>query len=224
VRARLNILICGGTGSGKTTLLNVLSGFIAPQERLVTIEEAAELQLRQPHVARLETRSQTSDGTPAVAARELVRNALRMRPDRIILGEVRGGEAVDMLQAMTTGHDGSMGTLHANNPQDALYRLELLMGFGGMRTDVPTLRRQIASAIQLVVHMQRTSGGDRRVVAIAEVVGLESTTITINEMFRYESAGVGRDGGTFVKASSQSMFANRLAAAGSGPIMRTPVS
>jgi pilus assembly protein CpaF len=217
VRARLNILISGGTGSGKTTLLNVLSGYISPQERLVTIEDAAELQLRQPHVARLETRSQTADGTAAVTARDLVRNALRMRPDRIILGEVRGGESVDMLQAMTTGHDGSMATLHANNPQDALYRLELLMGFGGMRTDVATLRRQIASAIQLVVHMQRMGGGERKIVTITEIAGLEGNTITLNEMFKYDQLGPGRAAGSFARASSQSIFADRLAAVGNAP-------
>lgn len=220
VRARLNILICGGTGSGKTTLLNVLSGYIAPQERLVTIEDAAELQLRQPHVARLETRTQTVDGAPAVTARDLLRNALRMRPDRIILGEVRGAESVDMLQAMTTGHDGSMATLHANNPQDGLYRLELLLGFGGMRADVATLRRQVASAIQLVVQMQRMPGGERKVVTVAEVAGLEGTTITLNEMFKFEPHGPGRTGGTFVRASSRSMYAERLEALPGAPSLR----
>lgn len=218
VRARLNVLICGGTGSGKTTLLSILSGFISAQERLVTIEDAAELQLRQPHVARLETRNQTAEGTPAVTARDLVRNALRMRPDRIILGEVRGGESLDMLQAMTTGHDGSMATLHANNAQDALYRLELLMGFGGLRTDVATLRRQISSAIQLVVHMQRIES-QRRIVSISEIAGIEGDTVTMHEMFAFQSAGNGRDG-VFSRIGSRSLFADRLASAASASTPR----
>jgi pilus assembly protein CpaF len=212
VRSRFNVLVCGGTGSGKTTLLNILSSFIQPHERLVTIEDTAELQLRQPHVARLETRAETPDGTPGVSARDLVRNALRMRPDRIILGEVRGGEAVDMIQAMTTGHDGSMATLHANSPYDALHRLELLLGFGGLRGDVTTLRRQIASAINVVVQAQRMSGGQRRVVGISEVVGLEGSTITMNELFRFLPGGPHSGKGEFVRVARQSAFGDNLTA------------
>lgn len=209
VRGKLNILICGGTGSGKTTLLNILSSFIGASERLVTIEDAAELQLRQPHVARLETRVESADGTPAITSRDLLRNSLRMRPDRIILGEVRGGEAIDMLQAMTTGHDGSMATLHANGPQDALLRLEMLLGFGGMRADVVTLRRQVARAIQVVVHMERLSGGQRRVVGISEVTGMEREVITLHDLFRYEPEGFGKASGSFVRIASQSVFLKR---------------
>ena len=155
VESRLNVLICGGTGSGKTTLLNMLSGYIGDAERLITIEDAAELRMRQTHVVRLETRPPTLDGTREVNARDLVRNALRMRPDRIILGEVRGAEAVEMLQAMSTGHDGSMATVHANTDRDALSRIEMLLGFGGLQADLRTLRRYIASSIQLIVHVQR---------------------------------------------------------------------
>lgn len=191
VRARLNVLICGGTGSGKTTLLNLLSGFIGATERLVTIEDAAELQLRQPHVVRMETRPPTVEGLHEITARDLMRNTLRMRPDRIILGEVRGVEAVEMIQAMTTGHDGSMTTLHANTARDALSRLELLLGFGGVRGDVVMIRRQIVSAVQIVVHVQRGAGGVRRVTEIVEVAGMEGDTIVLNEQFRAvgEAAG-----------------------------------
>lgn len=191
VRARLNVLICGGTGSGKTTLLNLLSGFIGATERLVTIEDAAELQLRQPHVVRMETRPPTVEGLHEITARDLMRNTLRMRPDRIILGEVRGVEAVEMIQAMTTGHDGSMTTLHANTARDALSRLELLLGFGGVRGDVVMIRRQIVSAVQIVVHVQRAAGGVRRVTEIVEVAGMEGDTIVLNEQFRAvgEAAG-----------------------------------
>lgn len=216
VRGKLNVLICGSTGCGKTTLLNVLSGFIGANERLVTIEDAAELQLRQPHVARLETRAESPDGTPAITSRDLLRNSLRMRPDRIILGEVRGGEAVDMLQAMTTGHDGSMATMHANGPHDALLRLELLLGFGGMRADVMTLHRQVASAIQLVVHMQRMSGGERKVVGISEITGVESEVITLHDLFKYEARGHSKTSGSFVRVASRSIFLHRADANSSG--------
>ncbi len=179
VRARLNILICGGTGAGKSTLLNMLSGFIGDKERLITIEDAAELQLRQHHVVRLETRPPNADGEREVSARELLRNALRMRPDRIILGEVRGIEAVEMLQAMSTGHDGSMATLHGNSPRDAFARLEMLLGFAGLQNDARAIRRFIANSVHLVVHIQRLSNGSRRIVSITEVTGLESEAYSL---------------------------------------------
>jgi len=188
VRARLNILICGGTGSGKTTFLNMLSGFIDKTERLVTIEDAAELRLYQPHVARLETRPPNAEGSREVTARDLMRNALRMRPDRIILGEVRSTEAVDMLQAMSTGHDGSMATMHANGTRDALHRLEMLLGIGGLTSDMASIRRYIAGSIQLIVQLQRMSQGVRRVVSIAQLVGLEKDDYRLNEVFRYDGS------------------------------------
>lgn len=184
VRARLNVVISGGTGSGKSTLLNALSTFISPAERLVTIEDAAELQLRQPHVVRMETRMPNADGTQEVSARAILRNTLRMRPDRIIVGEVRGPEAVDMLQAMTTGHDGSMTTIHANSARDALDRLEMLLAFGGLNVDMRMLRRQIAGAINVLIHLQRTGNGRRRLVEIAEVCGLEEDQVSLQTVFR----------------------------------------
>lgn len=218
VRSRLNILISGGTGSGKTTMLNILSGFIAPQERLVTIEDAAELQLRQPHVVRLETRPPSADGTPEITARHLVKNALRMRPDRVILGEVRGGEAVEMVQAMTTGHDGSMATVHANSPQDAMSRLELLLGFGGMVANVATVRRQIISAVQVIVQVQRLGMGARKVTSIAEVVGIEGETIVQNERFRYRDNPASQGQGSFAMVTRHSGFAERLASVGGAAV------
>ncbi len=214
VRARLNMVICGGTGSGKTTLLNILSGYIESKERLVTIEDAAELQLRQPHVVRLETRPPSADGSPEITARALVKNALRMRPDRIILGEIRGGEAVEMVQAMTTGHDGSMATLHANSPQDALARLELLLGFGGMTANVMTVRRQLVSAVQVIVHVQRLPLGARRILSVAEVVGLEGETIVLNERYRYRETPGTAGHGSFGMVTRHSAFSERLAAVG----------
>ena len=209
VRSRLCILISGGTGAGKTTLLNILSGFIGSSERVVTIEDAAELQLRQPHVVRMETRPIGPDGTRPITARELLANSLRMRPDRIILGEVRGGEAVDMLQAMTTGHDGSMATVHANNPRDALSRLELLLGFGGLNADARTIRRQIVSAVQVVVQVHRTTGGARRIVNISEIAGLEGDTITLSERFVF-TGNQGAAAGMFRTSSPVSVYADRL--------------
>jgi len=182
VRKRLNILVCGGTGSGKTTLLNVLSSFVGPTERIITIEDAAELQLRSPHVLRMETREACSEGARRITSREILRNALRMRPDRIILGEVRGDEVADMLQAMTTGHDGSMSTLHANNPKDAVKRIELLLGFAGVSGDPVTIRRQIASAIHLIVHVQRCADGMRRVQSVSEIAGMEGDVILFNDV------------------------------------------
>ena len=211
VRSRLNVLISGGTGSGKTTMLNILSGFISATERIVTIEDAAELQLRQSHVVRLETRPPSADGTPEITARDLVKNALRMRPDRIILGEIRGGEAVEMVQAMTTGHDGSMATVHANSPQDAMSRLELLLSFGGMKADVSTVRKQITSAVQVVVQVQRLASGARKVISIAEVVGMEGETIVQNERFRYRDNPGAPGQGSFVMVTRHSAFQERIA-------------
>ncbi|HEU4871012.1 MAG TPA: CpaF family protein, partial [Pyrinomonadaceae bacterium] len=186
VTARLNVLISGGTGAGKTTLLNALSAYIPENERIVTIEDSAELQLQQPHVVRLETRPPNIEGRGEVTQRDLVRNALRMRPDRIVIGEVRGGEAIDMLQAMNTGHDGSLTTVHANTPRDALSRLETMIQMTGMRLSDRAMRQQVASAINLVVQVARLSDGSRRVTSISEITGMEGETITMQEIFQYE--------------------------------------
>jgi len=212
IRSRLNILVSGGTGSGKTTLMNMLSGFIPDGERLVTIEDAAELRLKPGHVVRLETRPATPEGGREVSARDLVRNALRMRPDRIILGEVRGGEAVEMLQAMSTGHDGSMSTIHANTAREALGRLELLLGFGGLTSDLRTLRRYIASSIQIIVHVQRLTNGKRRVTAITELTGMEGDTFTLNPLFTFEERPALSGEGAFVQGAHRPFFAARLRA------------
>ncbi|UXI03627.1 CpaF family protein [Photobacterium sp. TY1-4] len=185
-RCRVNVLISGGTGAGKTTLLNALSFGIAPEERIITIEDAAELKLQQPHVVRAETRPASSEGTAAVDQRSLLRNALRMRPDRIILGEVRGAEAFDMMQAMNTGHDGSMCTLHANTPADALIRLENMLLLAEARLPLPALRRQIASTLDVVIQIERMRDGRRRVVGITEVIGLEGDQYVLNDLFRFE--------------------------------------
>ena len=185
VASRLNILVCGGTGAGKTTMLNLLSTCIDERERLITIEDAAELQLRQAHVVRLETRAASVDGSREVNARELVRNALRMRPDRIILGEVRGAEAVEMLQAMSTGHDGSMATLHGNSPRDGLARLEMLLGMAGMQNDQRSLRRFVANSIHIIVHIQRLANGSRRVMSVCELTGVEGESYLLNELFSF---------------------------------------
>lgn len=184
--ARLNILVSGGTGSGKTTLLNALSRLIAPDERVVTIEDAAELQLQQPHVVRLETRPANLEGRGEIGQRELLRNALRMRPDRIILGEIRGAEAMDMLQAMNTGHDGSFGTIHANRPREALTRLEHMVAMAGFHLPTPVLRGQIAAAIHLVVQVARMRDGRRRVTSITEVTGIEGDVIAMQELFAFQ--------------------------------------
>ncbi len=210
VESRLNILICGGTGSGKTTLLNTLSGYIGEKERLITIEDAAELRLRQRHVVRLETRPPALDGSREVIARDLVRNALRMRPDRIILGEVRGAEAVEMLQAMSTGHAGSMATVHANSDREALSRIEMLLNFGGLRTDLRTLRRYIANSIELIVHIQRMGDGRRRIHSIAEVMGLEGDTFTLNQLYRFVPVTPLSGEGSFECVSNRPFFAQRL--------------
>ncbi|WP_395677153.1 CpaF family protein [Inquilinus sp.] len=210
VRSRLNILICGGTGSGKTTLLNMLSGYIEERERLITIEDAAELQLRQSHVVRLETRPPNLDGSREVTARDLVRNALRMRPDRIILGEVRGAEAVEMLQAMSTGHDGSMATMHANSSRDAFGRLEMLLGFGGLNGDPKTLRRYIANSIQIIVQVNRMANGKRRITSVAELTGLEGENYSLNQIFAFEEQPPLSGLGEFRTLSARPHFGHRL--------------
>ncbi|MGZ5985370.1 MAG: CpaF family protein [Caulobacteraceae bacterium] len=194
VVARRNVLISGGTGSGKTTLLNALSAFIDNHERIITIEDSAELQLQQPHVGRLETRPANIEGKGEVAQRDLVRNSLRMRPDRIIVGEVRAGEAFDMLQAMNTGHDGSMTTVHANTPRDALSRIEQMIGMSGLEIAPRSVRQQISSAINVVVQAERLEDGRRRVVSISEIVGMEGDVISMQEIFRFKRKGRGPDG------------------------------
>jgi pilus assembly protein CpaF len=194
VKARVTLIISGGTGSGKTTMLNALSAFISEKERLITIEDAAELQLQQPHVGRMETRPPNSEGRGEIRQRELVKNALRMRPDRIILGECRGEEAFDMLQAMNTGHEGSMATVHANTPRDAIYRLEQMIGMAGLPMTVASIRSQIAAAIRVVVQLQRQSDGKRRVTSIAEITGLESDIIQMQEIYQYTRTGIAEDG------------------------------
>ncbi len=217
VRARMNMVISGGTGAGKTTLLNALSAYIPENERIVTIEDSAELQLQQPHVVRLETRPPNIEGRGEVAQRDLVRNALRMRPDRIVIGEVRGGEAIDMLQAMNTGHDGSLTTVHANTPRDALSRLETMIQMTGMRLSERAMRQQIAAAINLVLQVARLSDGTRRVTSISEITGMEGETITMQEIFQFERTGVDREGvvvGRFRATGIRPRFAERLKAHG----------
>jgi pilus assembly protein CpaF len=194
IKCRRNVLISGGTGSGKTTLLNALSACIDPRERIVTIEDSAELQLQQPHICRLETRPPNIEGRGEVTQRDLVRNALRMRPDRIIVGEVRAGEAFDMLQAMNTGHDGSMTTVHANSPRDALSRIEQMIGMAGLDLSQRSIRQQMASAINVVVQTERMEDGKRRVVSISEIVGMEHETVLMQEIFRFRRRGVDKDG------------------------------
>jgi pilus assembly protein CpaF len=190
VRARINILISGGTGSGKTTLLNAMSRYIPEEERVATIEDAAELKLQQPHVVRMETRPPNVEGEGEVTTRELVRNALRMRPDRIIVGECRGSEALDMLQAMNTGHDGSLTTIHANTPRDALSRLEMMIGMAGFDLPVWVTRRQVASAIDIVVQVARLMGGVRKITKVSEITGMESDTISMHDIFEFKQTGL----------------------------------
>ncbi|HKC58022.1 MAG TPA: CpaF family protein [Vicinamibacterales bacterium] len=217
VRARMNCLISGGTGAGKTTLLNVLSSFIGDHERVVTIEDAAELQLRQEHVARLETRPPNVEGKGAIRQRELVINALRMRPDRIVVGEVRGAEALDMLQAMNTGHDGSLTTVHANTPRDALSRIETMIAMGAVNLPEKAMRQQITSAIQLVLQQTRLSDGTRKVTSVSEIVGMEGDTITMQEIFVFEKLGINHEGkviGRFRATGVRPKVCERLKAAG----------
>jgi len=214
VRGRLNVLVSGGTGTGKTTLLNVLSSLIPGDERIVTIEDAAELQLKQSLLVRLETRPPNIEGRGQVTARDLVRNALRMRPDRIIVGEVRSGEALDMLQAMNTGHDGSLSTLHANSPRDALARLETMVLMAGIELPVRAIREQVASAIDLIVHMTRLRDGSRRVTQVCEVNGMEGDVVTLSELFAFDfSAGIDENGrfrGTVMPTGLRPQFGDRL--------------
>lgn len=217
VRARLNIVVSGGTGSGKTTLLNLMSGFIPSSERIVTVEDSAELQLQQPHVVRLETRPPNIEGHGMVTQRDLVRNSLRMRPDRIVLGEVRGGEALDMLQAMNTGHDGSLTTIHANSPRDALVRIENLVSMSGVSFPIAALRRQITAAINLLIHIERMLDGHRRVVSLVEVNDMEGDVITLSEIFTFDRRGVDAAGkviGALVPTGIVPNFMKRLSERG----------
>jgi pilus assembly protein CpaF len=213
VRSRLNVLISGGTGSGKTTLLNILSSFIPHDERIVTIEDSAELQLRQPHVVRLETRPPNIEGEGMVPQRLLLVNALRMRPDRIIMGEVRGAEAVDMLQAMNTGHDGSLTTLHANTPRDALSRLETMISMASLNLPEKAMRQQVASAIQVVIQTARLSDGTRKITQIAEITGMEGEVVTMQDIFMYERSGTAEGGkvlGRYAASGIRPRFSDRF--------------
>jgi len=217
VRGKLNIMISGGTGAGKTTLLNILSGYIPSSERIITIEDAAELRLNQEHVVRLETRPPNIEGKGAVRQRQLVINSLRMRPDRIIVGEVRGEEAVDMLQAMNTGHEGSLTTIHANSPRDALHRLETMVAMANLNLPERAIRHQIASAINVIVQISRLPDGSRRVMSVTEVTGMEGPVITIQDLFTFERQGVDAKGkvlGRFQPSGIRPKFAERLAGAG----------
>ena len=216
-RSKTNMMISGGTGSGKTTLLNIMSGYIPASERIITIEDAAELQLQQPHVIRLETRASNIEGRGEVNQRALVRNALRMRPDRIIVGEVRGAETVDMLQAMNTGHEGSLTTIHANNPRDALARLESMISMSGLTLPARTFRQQIASALTVIIQVSRMSDGRRKVTSIQEISGMEADIITMQELFHYQQTGVAEDGrvlGHFQATGVRPGFVDRLRAEG----------
>lgn len=217
VAARLNVIISGGTGAGKTTLLNVLSGYISSKERIVTIEDSAELQLKQRHVVRLECRPPNAEGKGAVQARQLVINSLRMRPNRIVVGEVRGEEALDMLQAMNTGHDGSMTTIHANSPRDALARMETMGMMANLNLPEKAIRKQIASAVSLIVQIARFTDGTRRITHITEITGMESEVVSLQDIFVYEKQGVSAEGrtiGSFVSSGIRPKFAERLKAVG----------
>ncbi len=217
VRARLSMLISGGTGAGKTTMLNVLSSSISEKERIVTIEDAAELQLRQDHVVRLETRPANIEGKGAIRQRQLLINALRMRPDRIVIGEVRGEEALDMLQAMNTGHDGSLTTIHANSPRDALARLETMVAMASLGIPERAMRRQISSAIDVVIQVSRLSDGTRKMISLSEITGMEGEVITMQDIFIFQKKGIGEKGavlGEFIPTGIRPKFAERLLIAG----------
>jgi pilus assembly protein CpaF len=218
VRGRLNILVSGGTGAGKTTTLNVLSSFLPDDERIVTIEDSAELRLQQPHVVRLESRPSNIEGRGEVTIRDLVRNALRMRPDRIVVGEVRGAEALDMMQAMNTGHDGSISTVHSNAPRDALSRVETMMLMSGMELGIRAIREQISSALHLIVHQARMKDGVRRITHVTEVVGMEGDIITLQDLFLFDyNAGIDDEGkfrGELKPTGLRPRFVDRLAEQG----------
>ncbi|MGH7877908.1 MAG: CpaF family protein [Candidatus Binataceae bacterium] len=217
VAARLNVVVCGGTGSGKTTLLNCISTFIPPDQRIITLEDAAELALQQPHVFRLETRPANVEGKGEITMRDLFRNTLRMRPDRVIVGEVRGGEVLDMLQAMSTGHDGSMTTLHANSPRDALSRLELMMLLAGVALPERAMRQYIAGSLHLIVHASRLADGSRRVMRITEITGLEGPTVLTQDLFEFTQTGVAPNGkviGQFRATQARSNFRDKIEALG----------
>lgn len=217
IKARLNMIICGGTGSGKTTLLNTLSSFIPNDQRIVTIEDAAELQLQQDHVVRLETRPANIEGNGAVTATDLVKNALRMRPERIIIGECRGGETLDMLQAMNTGHDGSLTTIHANNPRDGVARLETLVMMAGFELPIKAIRQQLASAVNLIIQANRLQGGSRRVTHITEITGMEQDTVVMQDIYKFVQDGINPEGrafGHFECTGVRPSFMHRLESAG----------
>ena len=217
VKARLNIVVSGGSGAGKTTLLNVLSGYISEKERIVTIEDAAELHLKQRHVVRLECRPANAEGKGAVVQRQLVINSLRMRPNRIIVGEVRGEEALDMLQAMNTGHDGSLTTVHANSPRDAIARLETMVMMANLNLQEKAIRRQIASAVTLVLQVARFNDGSRRLINITEITGIEGDVISMQDVFVFEKQGVSSEGrtlGTFTATGIRPRFEEKLRASG----------
>ena len=217
IKARLNIIISGGTGSGKTTLLNTLSSFISNHDRIVTIEDAAELQLQQEHVVRLETRPPNIEGKGAITATDLVRNALRMRPERVIIGECRGPETLDMLQAMNTGHEGSLTTLHANTPRDAVARIETMITMAGFELPLKAMRQQVASAVDLIIQANRLQGGPRKITHITEIVGMEQDTIVMQDIYHFEQTGIdesGRAHGKFVATGIRPSFMDRLEAAG----------
>jgi pilus assembly protein CpaF len=223
MKAKLNIIISGGTGSGKTTLLNTLSSFISNDDRIVTIEDAAELQMQQDHVVRLETRPANIEGKGAIKATDLVRNCLRMRPDRIIIGECRGAETLDMLQAMNTGHDGSLTTCHANTPRDAIARIETMIMMSGFEMPIRAMRTQIANAVDLIVQVNRLQGGPRKVTHITEICGMEQETIVMQDIFKYQQEGVnerGRAVGHFTATGIRPSFMGRLESSG----VRLPAS
>jgi len=217
VKCRLNILISGGTGAGKTTLLNAISGFIPEDERIITIEDSAELQLKQRHVVRLETRPANIEGTGQITQRDLVINSLRMRPDRIIVGEVRSSEALDMLQAMNTGHDGSLTTIHANTPRDALTRIETMVAMAGIDVPQRAVRNQIASAIHIVIQLSRLSDGRRKLVSLQEITGMEGEIVTMQEIFEFQRGGIDADGkviGELLPTGIRPQFSTQLEMAG----------